>query len=377
MSLDAFSQYFGELEDPRQSAKISYPLFDVLFLTVCAVIAGAEGWEDIEDFGEVHLDWFQQKGLFPDGVPVHDTIARIVSRLDPAQFQQSFIRWAQSVNERTEGELIAIDGKVLRGSYHRESRRSAIHMVSAFATGNGVVMGQLKTDAKSNEITAIPALLKLLDIKGCLVSIDAMGCQTDIAGTVVKQGGDYLLAVKGNQELLHRAVQQALRPLHSAAADPASVTVENGHGRIEAREYHVLAAGDVASQFPEWQGLKTLGVAIGYRLEKSGKQSLEYRYYISSAELDQARFAAAVRDHWRIENSLHWVLDVSMNEDACPIYRGEAAEILSCMRHLALNMLRAETTKKASIRRKQKIASMNTDYLDQVLAAGLRAMAAQ
>ncbi|PSJ36210.1 hypothetical protein C7I36_16875 [Zobellella taiwanensis] len=240
-----------------------------------------------------------------------------------------------------------------------------------------MVMGQLKTDAKSNEITAIPALLKLLDIKGCLVSIDAMGCQTDIAGTIVKQGGDYLLAVKGNQELLHRAVQQALRPFHSAATDPASVTVEKGHGRIEAREYHVLAAGDVASQLPEWRGLKTLGVAIGYRLEKSGKQSLEYRYYISSAELDQARFAAAVRDHWRIENSLHWVLDVSMNEDACPIYRGEAAEILSCMRHLALNMLRAETTKKASIRRKQKIASMNTDYLDQVLAAGLRAMAAQ
>lgn len=292
-------------------------------------------------------------------------------------FQQCFIQWAQSVNERTEGELIAIDGKVLRGSYQRESRRSAIHMVSAFATGNGVVMGQLKTDAKSNEITAIPALLKLLDIKGCLVSIDAMGCQTDIAGTIVKQGGDYLLAVKGNQELLHRAVQQALRPFHSAATDPVNVTVEKGHGRIEAREYHVLAAGDVASQFPEWRGLKTLGVAIGYRLEKSGKQSLEYRYYISSAELDQARFAAAVRDHWRIENSLHWVLDVSMNEDACPIYRGEAAEILSCMRHLALNMLRAETTKKASIRRKQKIASMNTDYLDQVLAAGLRAMAAQ
>lgn len=377
MSLDAFSQYFGELEDPRQSAKISYPLFDVLFLTVCAVIAGAEGWEDIEDFGEVHLDWFQQKGLFLDGLPVHDTIARIVSRLDPTQFQQCFIQWAQSVNERTEGELIAIDGKVLRGSYQRESRRSAIHMVSAFATGNGVVMGQLKTDAKSNEITAIPALLKLLDIKGCLVSIDAMGCQTDIAGTIVKQGGDYLLAVKGNQELLHRAVQQALRPFHSAATDPVNVTVEKGHGRIEAREYHVLAAGDVASQFPEWRGLKTLGVAIGYRLEKSGKQSLEYRYYISSAELDQARFAAAVRDHWRIENSLHWVLDVSMNEDACPIYRGEAAEILSCMRHLALNMLRAETTKKASIRRKQKIASMNTDYLDQVLAAGLRAMAAQ
>lgn len=374
MSLDAFSEYFGELKDPRQTAKISYPLFDVLFLTVCSVIAGAEGWEDIEDFGEVHLDWFQKKGLFPDGLPVHDTIARIVSRLDPAHFQQCFIHWAQSVNERTSGELLAIDGKVLRGSYHRDDRQSAIHMVSAFAAANGVVMGQLKTDAKSNEITAIPALLKLLDIKGCLVSIDAMGCQTDIASTIVKHGGDYLLAVKGNQGLLHRAVQQALKPLHSATTDRANVTVEKGHGRIEAREYHVLPADDVVSQFPEWTGLKTLGVAIGYRLEKSGKQSLEYRYYISSAELDKTRFAAAVRGHWRIENSLHWVLDASMNEDDCLIYRGEAAEILACMRHFALNMLRAETKKKASIRRKQKIASMSSAYLEQVLIAGLRSM---
>lgn len=370
MSFDAFSEYFSELKDPRQTAKISYPLFDVLFLTVCAVIAGAEGWEDIEDFGDVHLDWLQKKGLFPDGLPVHDTIARIVSRLEPTQFQQCFIHWAQSVNKRTKGELIAIDGKVLRGSYNRDDRQSTIHMVSAYATANGVVMGQLKADAKSNEITAIPALLKLLDINGCLVSIDAMGCQTDIASTIIKQGGDYLLAVKGNQESLHRAVQKALKPLHSAATDPANVTIEKGHGRIEAREYHVLPAGDVAKQFPEWKGLKTLGVAIGYRLEKSGKQSLEYRYYISSAELDNARFAAAVRGHWRIENSLHWVLDVSMKEDACPIYRGEAAEILGCIRHLALNMLRAETTKKASIRRKKKIASMSSAYLEQILIAG-------
>lgn len=374
MSFDAFSEYFSELKDPRQTAKISYPLFDVLFLTVCAVITGAEGWEDIEDFGEVHLDWFQKKGLFPDGLPVHDTIARIVSRLEPTQFQQCFIHWAQSVNKRTKGELTAIDGKVLRGSYNRDDRQSTIHMVSAYATANGVVMGQLKTDAKSNEITAIPALLKLLDIKGCLVSIDAMGCQTDIANTIIKQGGDYLLAVKGNQKSLHRAVQKALKPLYSAATDPDNVTIERGHGRIEAREYHVLPADDVASQFPEWKGLKTLGVAIGYRLEKSGKQSLEYRYYISSAELDKAHFAAAVRGHWRIENSLHWVLDVSMNEDACPIYRGKAAEILACMRHLALNMLRAETTKKASIRRKKKIASMSSAYLEQILIAGFNSI---
>ncbi|WP_107852611.1 ISAs1 family transposase [Oceanimonas marisflavi] len=374
MSLDAFSEYFAALKDPRQTAKIRYPLFDVLFLTVCAVIAGAEGWEDIEDFGEAHLDWFQSKGLFPNGLPVHDTIARIVSALDPAEFQQCFIQWAQSVNERTGHELIAIDGKTLRGSYDREDRCSAIHMVSAFAVDNKVVMGQLKTEAKSNEITAIPALISLLDINGCLVSIDAMGCQTKIAEAIINQGGDYLLAVKDNQERLHQAVQRELRPVHSAEINPENVTIEQGHGRIEAREYHVLPADVLRNEFPEWAGMTTLGVAIGYRQGKSGTPSLEYRYYISSAALDTARFAAAVRGHWGIENSLHWVLDVSMKEDACPIYRGNAAEILAGFRHMALNMLRADTSKKASIRRKQKMVSMNSAYLEKVFIAGLASL---
>ena len=376
MSIDAFSKHFEQLADPRQAAKITYPLFDVLFLTVCAVIVGASGWEDIEDFGEAHLHWLKEKGMFPNGLPVHDTIARIVSRLDPAQFRQCFIHWAQSVSARTSGELIAIDGKTLRHSYNRDSRKSTIHMVSAFATANGVVMGQLKTEAKSNEITAIPALLHLLDIKGCLVSIDAMGCQKQIARTIVQQGGDYLLAVKGNQESLFCAVRQALASTIAAKSDPEQVLTEAGHGRYEAREYHVLPADSLTEQFPEWAGLKSIGIAIGYRFEKqSKKQSLEYRYYISSADLDTSRFAAAVRGHWGIENSLHWVLDVSMKEDACPIYREDAAEVLATMRHIALNMLRSETTKKASIRRKQKIASMNTDYLDKVLTAGLSVVA--
>jgi len=376
MSIDAFSQHFEALKDPRQAAKVTYPLFDVLFLTVCAVIAGASGWEDIEDFGEAHLLWFQKKGMFPNGLPVHDTIARIVSRLEPAQFRRCFIHWAQSVSARTSGELVAIDGKTLKHSYDRDNRQSAIHMVSAFATANGVVMGQLKTEAKSNEITAIPALLKLLDIKGCLVSIDAMGCQKDIARTIVKQGGDYLLALKANQESLFRAVRQAFASIIATKTDPEQILTEAGHGRYESREYHVLPADALADLFPEWTGLKSIGVAIGYRFEKkSKKQSLECRYYISSAEPDSTRFAAAVRGHWGIENSLNWVLDVTMNEDACPIYRDDAAEVLATMRHIALNMLRAETTKKASIRRKQKIASMNIDYLDKVLEAGLRAVA--
>jgi predicted transposase YbfD/YdcC len=372
MQLDAFSEFFSDLHDPRQSAKISYPLFDILFLTVCAVIGGCEGWEDIEDFGQAHSRWFQDKGLFPNGLPVHDTIARVVSSLAPEQFQACFLKWMHAVNSRAKGELIAIDGKALRSSYNRNDRQSTIHMVSAFASANGMVLGQVKTDAKSNEITAIPELLALLDMTGCLISIDAMGCQTEIAAQIVDQGGDYLLAVKGNQETLHRAVREAMAPLAREGSHKA--TIEQSRGRTELREYHVMSAGDMVKQFPTWKGLNTLGVAIGYRRDSKGNESLEYRYYISSAALTEELFAKAVRGHWGIENQLHWVLDVTMKEDACPIYRGEAAQILATVRHMALNMLRAEKGKSASIRRKQKIASMNSDYLEQVILAGITAV---
>ncbi|HBU0372281.1 TPA: ISAs1-like element ISKpn31 family transposase, partial [Klebsiella pneumoniae] len=227
MSIDAvFAQFFDDIPDPRQHAKIYYPFYDVLFLTVCAVIGGADGWEDIEDFGEVHLPWFQSKGLFKNGIPVHDTIARIISGIKPEPFQAAFVRWTQAINQHTEGALVAIDGKTLRSSYNREDRTSTIHMVSAYAAANKLVLGQIKTDAKSNEITAIPDLLALLDIKGCLVSIDAMGCQTEIAETILQQSGDYLLAVKGNQPKLFEAVRQALAPLAATPLCAATMTLD-------------------------------------------------------------------------------------------------------------------------------------------------------
>ncbi|WED79346.1 MULTISPECIES: ISAs1 family transposase [Aeromonas] len=367
----AFTQFFFDLEDPRQATKIAYPFFDVVFLTVCAAIGGAHGWEDIELFGEAHLEWLQRNGLFLKGLPVHDTIARIISRIQPEQFQNAFVRWMQATSERTDGELIAIDGKTLRSSYDRDSRQSTIHMVSAFAAENRLVLGQVKTDAKSNEITAIPELLALLDIKGCLVSIDAMGCQTEIASTIVKGGGDYLLAVKGNQPTLHHAVRAALVESTKKPLSEETFSVEKEHGRIDGREYHVLPAGALAEQFPEWKALKSIGVAISYRIENMEKFSMEYRYYISSAELTPEQFSSAVRGHWAIENSLHWVLDVVMNEDACQIYRGDAPQILACARHMAQNMLRAETSRKASLRKKQQFAGMCSTYLEKVLDAGL------
>jgi predicted transposase YbfD/YdcC len=371
----AFTQFFSELDDPRQAGKIAYPFFDVVFLTVCAAIGGAQGWEDIELFGEAHLEWLQRNGLFSNGLPVHDTIARIISRIQPEQFQNAFVRWMQATSERTDGELIAIDGKTLRSSYDRNSRQSTIHMVSAFAAQNRLVLGQVKTDAKSNEITAIPELLALLDIKGCLVSIDAMGCQTEIASAIVKGGGNYLLAVKGNQPTLHNAVRAALAESTQRPLSEETLSIEKMHGRIDGREYHVLPAGALAEQFPEWKALKSIGVAISYRIENMEKFSMEYRYYISSAELTPEQFASAVRGHWAIENSLHWVLDVVMNEDACQIYRGDAPQILACARHMAQNMLRAESSRKASLRKKQQFAGMSSPYLEKVLDAGLAQLA--
>jgi predicted transposase YbfD/YdcC len=247
-------------------------------------------------------------------------------------------------------------------------------MVSAFATSNGVVIGQVKTANKSNEITAIPELLELLDIKGCLVSIDAMGCQKEIAEKIVNQGGDYFLAVKGNQETLYKAVKEHLSVTVSASNTPDDLPVERKHGRLEIREYHVMGADDVAKQHPEWKGLKSIGVAVGMRLEKSGKVSLEYRYYISSAALTQERFAQAVRRHWGIENQLHWVLDVTMKEDNCQIFKDNSAENLAVMRHAALNMLRNEKSEKKSVRRKQRKAHVNTEYLELVLSTEFKSV---
>lgn len=377
MIIDAFSKHFNDIQDPRQLAKVDYPLFDLLFLSVCGVLCGASGWEDIEDYAEINLDWLQQKGLFLNGAPTDDTIARVISRINPDEFRRCFIRWAQSISARSSGELIAIDGKTLRRSYNREDRRSTIHMVSAFATLNGTVLGQLKTDNKSNEITTIPKLLKLLDVKDCLVSIDAMGCQKEVVKSILKGKGDYLLAVKGNQEGLYKAVKETLSELVRSPVTIEKLDINQNHGRDEGRVCYTLPVDPEQAPYADWDGIKTIGVVIGYRRDKkTDKRSVEYRYYISSAELTEARFASAVRSHWGIENSLHWVLDVSMNEDRCPIYNKEAAEMIAMMRHLAINMLRAETTKKKSgIKRKQKVCHMSTDYLERVLIAGLTEIA--
>ncbi len=366
MSTNVFGRIFDNVNDPRQASKVVYKLYDLLFLTICAVISGCEGWEDIRDFGEARLPWLTSLGLFKDGLPVDDTIARLISRIDPEQLQKSFIKWMRQANTLTCGEVVAIDGKTLRNSFNRDDKQSAIHMVSAFATANGVVMGQIKTEQKSNEITAIPKLLKLLDIRGCLITIDAMGCQKDIANSIIKQKADYLLAVKSNQAHLYQAVVTAFRDTKLAT----DTQIEKGHGRIEVREYYVLEAADIALAFPQWKGLRTIGMAINYT--NDGKtESINYRYYISSAELTQAQFGKAVRGHWGIESTLHWVLDTAMKEDACQIYRENGAENLARLRHIARNIIKADKSRKASVRRKQRMAAMKPSYLEAIFFNGL------
>ncbi|NLS58900.1 ISAs1 family transposase, partial [Vibrio aestuarianus subsp. francensis] len=370
MHIEHFKEHFQTITDQRQGAKVTYCLFEVLFGSLCAVIAGAKGWFDIREYLLGHHDWFQRNGLFLRGIPADDTIARIISTIEPEQFHECFVNWMSSVHTLTEGQVVAIDGKTLRGSYNREDRASTIHMVSAYASSNKLVLGQLKTEQKSNEITAIPELIKMLNIKGALVTIDAMACQTKITKAIVDQGGDYLLAVKSNQGKLRQSIEKAFASERANMAD--SISLETHHGRIESRQCYVADSAKLEGDFKRWKGLQRIVMVENYRLVKGKEVDLEYRYYISSKALTGEEAAIAVREHWGIE-SMHWVLDVSMNEDACQIYKDHGAENLSCLRHMSLNMLRAESTK-LSIVGKQKRCMMNTSMLEAVLSAGFNTL---
>ena len=363
------------IRDPRQSWKIDHSLTDILLLVVCAVICGAEGWEDISDFGKDRLDWLKQYGDFENGIPSDDTIARVMGRLNPKQVQRFFALWMASCHEKTDGQVIAIDGKTLRKSYDKGKRKGAIHMVSAFCVENSLVLAQRKTDEKSNEITAIPELLDMLELKGCLITIDAMGCQREIAKKIVQNDGDYLLAVKGNQPRLAHTFDSHF-PLHKIneyGEKSSYSTKETSHGREETRLYVVKEIFDDFVDFSsEWPGLKSVGFSVSFRSEKGVIPNIEdmvIRYFISSAVLTPEKFAQAVRRHWHIENKLHWSLDVAFREDDCRIRRESAAENFAAIRHIALNLLNGEKTFKAGKKRKQNKAARSDSYLSEVLAA--------
>lgn len=373
MDIEKLMTHISIIPDYRQSWKVEHKLSDILLLTICAVISGAEGWEDIQDFGEVNIDFLKQYGDFENGIPVHDTIARVVSCINPKKFHECFINWMQDCHSSEVGDIIAIDGKTLRGSYDKRHRRGAIHVISAFSTMNSVVLGQIKTAEKSNEITAIPELVNMLDIKGKLITTDAMGCQKDIANKIRAQEGDYLFSVKGNQGKLNKAFEEKfpLKEINNPAYD-SFTTTEKSHGREETRLHIVSDVPDELVDFTfEWQGLKKLCVAVSFRSEiKYPKKApeMQVRYYISSADLTAEKFATAMRNHWCIENKLHWRLDVAMNEDDCRIRRGSAAELFSGIRHIAVNILTNHKEFKAGLRRKMRKAAMDRKYLASVLA---------
>ncbi len=360
-----FIGHFSIIPDPRIERCKRHKLIDILFLCMAAVVCGAEGWEEIEDFGKEREDWLRQYLPFANGIPGHDTIARVMSRLNPKALQESFIAWMQEVVTLTERTVIAIDGKTVRRSFKSGDKRSAIHMVNAWASANNMVLGQMKVDGKTNEITAIPELLSILAIKGCIVTIDAMGCQTKIAEKIVSGKADYVIGLKENQPELCRATKELFAlPANELGLEEASYQeITKDHGRIETRVCrHIGIDKDWLPESERWPGLTSIIEIKSTREVIGGETTQEHRYYISSLKVNAKEAFNAVKTHWTVENSLHWSLDMSFREDECRIRRDNGAEFFAVMRRLSGNVIKKDTTKKAGIHRKQRMAAMNPDY---------------
>ena len=367
------ADYFGEIEDPRVERTRQHKLIDIITIAICAVICGAEGWTDIETYGLTKYEWLKQFLELPNGIPSHDTFSRVFSRLNPQQFQQGFLNWIKSINKMTSGEVIAIDGKSLRHSYDTGTELGAIHMVSAWATENRLVLGQVKVDKKSNEITAIPELIKILELSGCIVTIDAMGCQKEIVKLIAEQDADYVISLKKNQSSLYKNVEElfksAIRTGFQDIEHSAFQTREQAHGREEIRRYLMLTnITERVDPDHKWQKLKSIGLVESVRTV-DGKTTVETRYYISSLSNNAEIFGQSVRSHWGVENSLHWILDVALNEDDCRIRKDNAPENFAVMRRLAVNLLGREKSNKRGVKNKQFLAAMDNEYLTKVLAA--------
>jgi predicted transposase YbfD/YdcC len=373
----ALVEHFAELDDPRADNR-RHLLIDILVIAICAAICGADGWEDIELFGEAKERWFRAFLELPHGIPSPDTFARVFGALDPEQFQGAFTRWVQDVSTLVTGEVIAIDGKTARRSYDRQGGKAAIHMVSAWASDNRLVLGQKKVDDKSNEITAIPELLEVLAVSGCIVTIDAMGCQKAIAQQIIEQEADYVFTLKENQGRLYEDVSGFFEYAHKIGfrhvESDQCRTVEKGHGRIEIRQCQVIsdpAYIETIRDGEAWPQLRSIAmVTAERRIEEEVER--ESRYFITSLECDAEKVLHAVRTHWHIENSLHWVLDVAFCEDESRIRKKHSAENMVVLRHIALNLLKKEKTAKRSIKSKRLKAGWDEDYLMAVLA-GLEA----
>jgi predicted transposase YbfD/YdcC len=354
--------HFAVLKDPRQLAKVLYPLPEVLLLVLCATLAGADDFVEIEEWGETRLEFLRRFLAYERGIPSHDALNDLINAMDPAAFSESFVSWVEGLSE-SDPDIVAIDGKTSRRTHAQAKGRNALHMVSAWASRQRLVLGQEATDAKSNEITAIPLLLQRLELKGALVTIDAMGCQSKIAAAILAREADYLLTVKDNQPTLHDDLR---RYFADAPAEELNTfqTTDGDHGRIEVRRH-------IVSQQVDWladrrfNGIKTIAM-VERTVQSNGKTSCERHYYICSAALLATVLAHALRCHWHIENRLHWVLDVIFREDLSRLRSGYGPQNMAVVRHMAMNLLRAPTSKK-SLKTRRKLAGWNPDYLEAIL----------
>jgi predicted transposase YbfD/YdcC len=349
---------------------VIYPLINVVVIAVCAVVSGADDFVAIARFGRTKRSWLARFLDLESGIPSHDRFNAILAAIKPAEFEKCLLSWITSLHEITDGQVIAIDGKTLRRSYDAASEKSAIHMVSAWATANHISLGQVVTDQKSNEITAIPKLLEMLDISGSLVTIDAMGCQTKIAQKIVDQKANYVLAAKDNQPTLTQGIadhfDDHLEDDFARTKVRRHQTEEKGHGREEIRNYFVCPVPEDLPDRSRWPLLKAIGIVISIT-QRDGKDCVAVRYYILSQYLSGRRFAEAVRSHWGIENSLHWQLDVTFQEDQCRIRKGHADANFSILRRTALSLLKNESSLKVGIKNKRLAAAWDDAYLEKVL----------
>lgn len=365
---------FAELEDPRMNRTKWHSLDDILTLAICGVICGADGWAQIEQFAYCKEKWFRTFLALPNGIPSHDTFGRVFAKLEPGAFEQCFMKWINGLSQASEGRLIAIDGKAIRRSLDSANGKAAIHMVSAWCDANQMILGQLATDAKSNEITAIPELLKLLDLQGAVVTIDAAGCQKKIAGQIVDQGGHYILQLKGNQGTLHKETvemfDQCLTDDCHGVAYHTAGTTDKGHGRIERRKLWATSEVEWFAEKGKWKNLRSL-IRVQAKRTINGQTSCEYRYYISDLPADDARgLLNYIRSHWGIENKVHWSLDISFADDDRRIRQGHGAQNFSRLSRIALNLLKAETTRKVGVKTKRLICGWDHDYLLKILTQG-------
>ena len=372
VNFDEIKECFEGLRDPRVIGRTAHNLTDILFLTLCAVLCGMDDWESVEEWGKERLDWLRQFVEIKNGIPSHDTIGRVFAALDSATFQACFIKWMGTLCPSLDGQIVAIDGKTARGSHHRLTGKRAIHVVSAFVCGRGLTLGQLKTEEKSNEITAIPELIAALDLKGSIVTLDAMGCQKDIAQAIVDKEADYVFGLKGNQGTLSDRVKEFFDVTewrnYQHYSSWGHRTEEQGHGRSERRRCVALACDDWEG-IEAWPGMSSV-IMIESRRQSGGKFSSEKRYYISSLAADSKKLAHAIRSHWEVENRLHWCLDMTFNEDASRIRTDHAPENLNIIKKIAMNLLRLSPIKR-SLPKKRLKACLNNSYLAEILGISL------